>query len=283
MPPSIRTATGLPVPAQPTGAMTPALPPQTSGPRWLWRWIDRALATGLLGALAMAVMTAWPGAVQAQRAEGNGEAATDTRALGEVSAVVTHSLKVVVRQGPTAHALVQADRNLLPLLETVFLDGPQGKTLTVRWKPHTSIKPRTPALVTITAPSPERLVVEGSGDIIGEQLKLARLTAQVAGSGDIRLHQVQAGELTVAVNGSGDVSASGQAARLSVRINGSGDVHCEGLRAEEAQVETVGSGNAQVQVQRRLAVSITGSGDVVYSGPAAVQSAVVGSGRVTKR
>lgn len=248
-----------------------------------WRWIDRSLGIGLMTALIMVVVTAWPAAASAQRFEGNGDSATETRTLDSVSAVVTHSLKVEVRQGPSPQALVQADRNLLPLIETVVQDGPHGKTLVVRWKANTSIKPRTPPLVTVTMAMPERLAVEGSGDLIAEQLKLPRLTARIAGSGDLHLRQVQTDDLNIAVTGSGDVSASGQTARLSVRIAGSGDVHSNELRADDAQVEVVGSGNAQLQVQRRLTASIIGSGDIVYSGGAAVKSSVVGSGRVKAR
>jgi Putative auto-transporter adhesin, head GIN domain len=232
-------------------------------PRQLaWKWIDRGLAASLMAAVTMALATAWPGHAHAQRVEGSGESATEQRPLGEVQAVQTHSLKVVVRQGNQPMAMVQADRNLLPLLETVVQDNRHGKTLLVRWKAGTSVKPKVMPVVTVTVVQLALLAVEGSGDMIGEQLKLPRLTGQVSGSGDLRLHDVATDDLTLEVSGSGDVMASGQASRLSVRIAGSGDVKTDQLRADDVKVSIAGSGDASVQAQRKLSVQIAGSGDV---------------------
>jgi len=251
-----------------------------------WRWLDRTLEASLLAALAMAAATAlslWPGDARAQRMAGDGQPTSEQRPLGEFKGVQTAQLRVVVSQGPVHQAVVQADRNLLPLLETVVQDGPHGATLLVRWKPGVSIKPVTAPSVTVQAPQPERLSVLGSGDLIGEALKLPRLQATVHGSGDVRLTDVAVDELVLEVQGSGDVAASGQAGKLQARIAGSGDINTARLRAEDVAVAIVGSGDAVVDAQRTLAVSISGSGDVVHTGPAQPQKAINGSGSVRRR
>lgn len=260
-----------------------ATAPCTTTATRIWRWIDHVLAAGLAGALAMAALTAWPGEARAQRVEGDGQTASAQRVLGTFTGVQTAQLHVVVRQGPAHEAVVQADRNLLALVETVVQDGAHGPTLLVRWKPGVSIKPVTPVLVTVQAPRPERLAVIGSGDLVGEQLRLPQLQAGVQGAGDLRLDGVTAESLVLEVTGSGDVVASGQAARLQVRIAGSGDVRTDQLRADDVAVTIVGSGDAVVDAQRTLAVTISGSGDVVHTGPAQPKTSVHGSGSVRRR
>jgi hypothetical protein len=69
---------------------------------------------GLLG-------LAWlPLAGQAAGTTGSGKAATETRALPEFQAIeLSGSMDLKVRQGSPQSVQVQADDNLLPLLETV--------------------------------------------------------------------------------------------------------------------------------------------------------------------
>jgi hypothetical protein len=214
---------------------------------------------------------------------GDGVSATEQRTVPDFTAVMTQHLRVLVRQGSPASVTVQGDRNLLAQLESVVEDGAQGKTLVLRWKPGIRLNPRLNPTITVVAPAVGALLVAGSGDIVGEQLKSARLLAQVDGSGDVRLNGVGADELSLAVKGSGDIVASGQAARLAVSIAGSGDVKTGQLKADEVSVGITGSGDASVHAERTLTVSIAGSGDVVYTGNATLKKSIAGSGSVTHR
>ena len=182
-------------------------------------------------------------------------------------AVLTSDLPVRVRQGASPGITVLADRNLLPLLETVVKDTTHGRTLVVRWRADTAIRPKVAPVVTVQVAQVRSLVVEGNGDIVGEQLRQPRLAARLAGSGDIRLDGVVVDELRLDLAGSGDIVASGQTGQLSVTLAGSGDVRTPQLSANTVSVNLAGSGDVQVQAQRTLAVAIAGSGDVVYSGP----------------
>lgn len=258
--------------------MTPTLRPLAG-----FGWIDRLLGTALAGALLMLAITAWPGAARAaDRVEGDGEAATEQRQLDTIDAIQTSGLRVSVRQGNANTVSVQADRNLLPLLETVVEPGREGRTLVVRWKRNTSLKARVTPVIQVTAVMPRALLVQGSGDILADGLRLPRLAARVNGSGDVRLTSLATDELTLDISGSGDIAASGQTGRLAVKISGSGDIKAGGLRAEDASVHIAGSGDADVQAQRTLDVAIAGSGDVRHTGAAAVKTSIAGSGSVKK-
>ena len=243
----------------------------------LLRWLDPLFGVALSAALAMAVLTALPG--MALAADG----ATEVRTVAEFDAVVTRGPDVVVRQGATTSVSVKADRKQLPQLETVVEDTGPGKTLVIRWKPGSVWSARGNAEVTITAPRLSMLGVLGSGDVLAEQIKGARLLARIEGSGDIKLHGLAVDELKLEVKGSGDIEASGQAGRLSVAIAGSGDVQTRELKADDVSVNIAGSGDASVQAVKSLTVNIAGSGHVAYSGNPAVTKAVVGSGSVGRR
>ena len=250
----------------------------------LMRWLDPLFGVALAAALSMVVLTAWPGSAQAaDRVVGSGESVTEQRSVGEFDALQTSSIKVLVRQGATSSVSVQADRNLLPLLETVVEDGAQGKVLKLRWKRWSDIKTKVEPVVTVVVVRLQALTVSGSGDIVAEPLQQPRLLVRVEGSGDVKLNGLVADELKVEIKGSGDVKASGRASRLSVSIAGSGDVQTADLKADDVVVNIAGSGDASVFADKTLAVSIAGSGDVVYSGNAVVKKSVAGSGSVTRR
>lgn len=243
------------------------------------RWLDPQLGTALAAALVMVLATALPGtALAAAWVVGNGQAATEQRQLAEFDSVQTDGPTVLVRQGAVAAVTVQADANLLPLLETVV----EGRRLVLRWQRGTSIRTSVKPLVTVTAVKLTGLEVRGSGDLAGEGLRSPALAVRVSGSGDLRLSDLVTDELSVSVHGSGDVLASGSATRLAISIAGSGDVKTRGLKAEVVSVRIAGSGDADVQAQRTLDVAIAGSGDVVYSGAATVKKVIAGSGSVTQ-
>ena len=157
------STTPPPAPA-PVARLTPNALPAQPGPRAL-RWLDPLLGLGLGLALLMALATAWPGAAWAtDRRVGNGQAATELRQVAAFDIVVSQELHVIVRQGTANAVQVQADSNLLPLLET----GVDGRRLLLRWHRGSRVKTTVKPVVTVTAATLSALVVAGSGDIVGE-------------------------------------------------------------------------------------------------------------------
>ncbi len=215
---------------------------------------------------------------------GSGRSVTETRNLADFQAVTLHdSMDLVVRQGSTQSVQVQADDNLLALLETT-VDGASGSaTLHLRWTKGQSLYTRSKVIVTVVVPKLSALSALGSGDIKLEPFNTPALKLSITGSGDAKFTGLTTEELGVAISGSGDVGGTGTATRLKVSIAGSGDVRLADLKADEVSVSIAGSGDAAVNANKTLDVSIAGSGDVSYSGNAIVRSRVAGSGGVSKR
>ncbi|MEJ7679455.1 MAG: DUF2807 domain-containing protein [Segetibacter sp.] len=61
-------------------------------------------------------------------------------------------------------------------------------------------------------------------------------------------------------------------------VTGSGNYDSPNLKAENANVKILGSGDASLFAEVNLEASIAGSGDIKYRGNAAVKKDVAGSG-----
>ena len=216
--------------------------------------------------------------------EGSGKIATETRTVPEFEAVSTSgAIDLQVSQGAQQSLQVQADDNLLPLLETVVESHNGVPTLSVRWKRGERIRNRSKVALTIVVPRLSALSASGSGDMRIASFTTPALQVTLSGSGDARLQNLSTDDLGVRVSGSSDVSGSGKAGKLKVSISGSGDVRLTDLRADDVQVHIAGSGDATVFADKTLDVRIAGSGDVTYTGNAVLKRSVAGSGSVTRK
>lgn len=252
----------------------------------LLRLIDRILGAALVMALAGVALTALPLPARAADATVHalGPVVTEQRPAGDIRAVsVSGGIDLSLRQGSQPALEVRAEANLLPYLETVVEEGPQGKTLQVRWKKGSKLRLKGTPVVQLTVVELAAISAAGSSDITIAPLKTPRLAIVLSGAGDVDIDSIRTDELSVAISGSGDVKASGQATRLQLRISGSGELAADALASDEVTVSIAGSGDAAVQAAKSLSVSIAGSGDVVYRGDAQVRTSIAGSGNVRKR
>jgi hypothetical protein len=241
-----------------------------------------ALVVPWLACLAFAQLLL-PTSAEAATVHGSGTRASESRSVGEFQAVtLSGSMDLVVRQGAQS-VQVQADDNLLPLLETLVEPGGNGLTLVIRWKKGHSVHTRSKVLVTVSSPKLNALAGSGSGDIRLEAFNTPALKFAMSGSGDVHIDKLSTEDLDIGIAGSSDVVGSGRATRLKVSIAGSGDVRLGDLQADEVNIRIAGSGDAAVHAQKALAVSIMGSGDVRYSGNPSLKTSVAGSGSIHKR
>ncbi|HTP00614.1 MAG TPA: head GIN domain-containing protein [Anaerolineales bacterium] len=189
---------------------------------------------------------------------GSGHAASETRtvpAFDSVELAGSADVNIILADSPSVN--VEADDNILPLVETVVNNG----KLVIRTKPLTNIVPTNKIVVTIAMKSLKDLTLSGSGNI-----NVGAMTGP---------------ELTVDVSGSGNVTVEGTVDNLTVDLSGSGNVNANNLKAKSAKVGVSGSGDVKVNVSDTLDASISGSGNIRYEGnPAQVNKSVTGSGTI---
>jgi hypothetical protein len=215
-----------------------------------------------------------------ERVEGSGRIVKQARQVGNFTGL---SLglpgHVELRIGNSESVTIEADDNLLPLVETVV----EGGTLKIRPNKRNLSLQSTSIRVVVQARSIERLALGGSGSIDADPLRGRRLDVDIGGSGTIRLKGVESDTMAVALGGSGDLQAArGTIGKLTVSIGGSGDVDLGRVQANSASVSIAGSGEATVWPRNELSATIAGSGDVNYYGDPQVSKTTLGSGGVRR-
>jgi Putative auto-transporter adhesin, head GIN domain len=192
-----------------------------------------------------------------QQVVGSGDLVSDTRSVGTFRSISSKgSVDVRVTVGPAASVVVEAQKNILSLIDTKVEDG----TLVV--SSHGSFTTTRNPLIKITVPELRGVSVSGSSDV------------KIAG--------MRGSSLDLNVYGSGDVSADGSVDRLTYTGSGSGDARLKSLNVRDAVIKIRGSGEADVHVSGTLDVDVSGSGEVRYSGGGRiVRQNIRGSGSVT--
>ncbi|MCW3463389.1 head GIN domain-containing protein [Chitinophaga nivalis] len=193
---------------------------------------------------------------------------------------VEGSIDVYLSQGAAKPAVIEAEDNIIPLVEIVEEDG----KLIIRQRRNTHINTRKSISVYLTTPDVDEAGVSGSGDIklVDKFNAKEKMILSLSGSGNIS-GQVNAPLIKASITGSGDMSLRGESRDLSLTIAGSGDFKGTELLAENVNVNIAGSGNADVYASVSLDVKVAGSGDVRYKGSPQISSSIAGSGSVTKK
>ena len=203
---------------------------------------------------------------------------------------------VYIEQGPTESLTIEADDNLLPLLDTRVT----GKELVLGMKPNQSIQPSKPIVYRLAVKDLSEISLKGSGNFYVEPAQSGDMKVSVFGSGDINMKGLDAdslfinlsgsGKITVgkiavqtidtSVNGSGDIKLDGKSDRQSIQVSGSGNYLAGNLETASADVTIPGSSDVTVWVKDNLNVHVSGSGNLKYYGSPTISQSVSGSGKI---
>jgi hypothetical protein len=215
----------------------------------------------LVAATVLPVVAAWVvgcSGIATPTVRGSGVVQTESRDVSGFSEVwLSGSGEVRVDVGPAESLTVEAEDNILPLLETRV----SGRRLTLGTKPNVNPSPTRPIRYVVTTKDLTAIGVSGSGKFFVTGVDTRRLSAEISGSGSAKL--------------------SGRADEVSLDVSGSGDYDAAGLACRTADVHISGSGSAVVNAKDRVSAHVSGSGSVRYLGSPAVDQHVSGSGAVT--
>lgn len=214
-----------------------------------------------------------------RKVDGRGPVVSETRSISGFSEIKSDfSGDVYVTQGPVSNIRIEAQRNIIDVIETVLNDG----ILTIRVKSNTVIRPDSRVRVYVTLPTVTALRVSGSGNmVVQDVLNTSDLYIKVNGSGNLDMTKLVAASLDANISGSGEIRIyDGSVNYESVEITGSGSADCSGLAANTASVRISGSGDVRVYALNRLSVKISGSGSVYYRGAPAIDVSISGSGKL---
>ena len=209
---------------------------------------------------------------------GCGNLTTETREISDINSVnLRVPAEVIIRQAEKASLLIEADRNLMPILA----DDVAGKTLYLQSRKNIRLS-KNKITVYIDIPDLENLKILGSGNIYVEDVfQTDRISLTIQGSGNISIG-LDTELLESTIKGSGDLHLDGFSEKHMVEVMGSGNIYASNLENDICKISVMGSGNSHVKVYNSLEVSIKGSGNVYYSGSPNVYSIVNGTGKIIK-
>jgi hypothetical protein len=215
------------------------------------------------------------------RVKGNGHVVKEDRQVGSFHKIKSEgAMDIYVTQGQAKSAVIEADDNIVPLVELVQ----DGDRLVVRLKRGYDVSSHNPINVYLTTPEIDEASLAGSGNLnfSGKFNAKSDMKFSVSGSGNLK-GDVNAPAVKAAIAGSGDIDLRGETKDVNLSIAGSGNFGGDQLMSENVNVSIAGSGNANVYASVKLTAKIAGSGDVNYKGSPSVSSSVAGSGSVNKR
>lgn len=222
-----------------------------------------------------------PAFVSCDEVRGSGNVSKEERDLSEFTAVeASGSMDVFITKGNTSHATIEAEDNILPLIELIEENG----HLEVRFKRNVRVNTRKQVKIYLTTAKLESAGLSGSGnvDIQSHFESAVPVHLSLSGSGNFNA-SFSAPELDIDLAGSGNFKVKGETRDLKVNLAGSGDANLEDLMTETADLDIAGSGNVNLHASRTLKANIVGSGDVRYKGEPSIQLNKIGSGSVRKQ
>jgi hypothetical protein len=189
---------------------------------------------------------------------GSGVRKTEKRELAAFTSIeTTGAFEVDVTCQKPANVEIEADDNLLPLIQTEVRNGVLHVSTTKSYHSTGGIKLR------ITVP-----------DLAG---------IKSTGAGKFRITAVRNDKFEIDSTGAATVTAAGQSKALTVSSTGAGKIDTNDLRADKAEVTVTGAAAVEVNVSDELNVTVSGAGRVLYSGNPKVNKHISGAGQVTKK
>lgn len=173
--------------------------------------------------------------------KGSGDFATENRDVRDFKAIdVSSSFQVEITAQKDFSVTVEADDNILPLIETEVHRG----VLKIECSRHVS--PKTPMKIIISAPDIENIETSGAANVILTSLKNSGLHIDSSGASKIRV--------------------TGETTKLVVEVSGATKVDAEGLVTENADIDTSGASSVKVNVAGTLKTDASGASKITYSG-----------------
>lgn len=204
----------------------------------------------------------------------------DLPAFTEIS--LKNDAKLILKQDNVQSVVVKGKEEAISKLVVEVGD----RKLIIRYPGNVWFDPKwTPGdmTITVTMPQIDMLSQSGSGSIVAEEPINSRiLDLYVGGSGSIKLNSLKVDKISATLSGSGHLQLAGDGTTddFKMVVSGSGGVKAAGLKAKNVNVLISGSGNCAVHALEKLTCKIAGSGGVTYLGNPAIESTVVGSGKV---
>jgi hypothetical protein len=204
-------------------------------------------------------------------------ARAEDRNVPEFNAVeVASGIRATVEIGPRRPVHIEADDDILPLVETKVEDG----TLEIGFKPHTSFHGN--GRVTVTIQTPELRAVGASGGAIVRATFTRSDESSVSASGgsEIRARGIDAARLSVHGSGGAQLDIQGRADSLDLQMSGGTKLHGRDLSVRDVDLQASGGSEGELRANGRIRGALSGGSELHVRGGAKARVATSGGSSV---
>jgi hypothetical protein len=211
---------------------------------------------------------------------GNGNVVDEIRdEQGFTGVHISAGIDVYLTEGDEFHVRVEADENLLEVIETEV----RGDVLEVGTD-RVNIRRAKSKKVYVTLPELESLKISSAGDCEGQtRFHCDDLRLSISSAGDLSI-EVEADEINLDISSSGDARIQGSANLLDATLSSAGDLDAWDLEARVVDVSVSSAGDARVFATEEISMNASSAGNIYYRGEAkVVHSSKSSAGSIIKR
>ena len=230
--------------------------------------------------LTLIIITCFSFTSYAQKLSGDGNVVKQERSIESFSSLeIGGVLNVYLAQGDTEALTVEADENLLDIIETEN----RGNTLIVRLKKGVELKKAEKKNVYITLNRIDELDIGGVVQVESTMpLNLEQLDLNVGGVCQVDL-ELRGNRLDADAGMVGSLTLRGKMQEANIKNSGVGTLKAFDLEVDKLNIRNSGVGSAEVQAHDEISISSSGVGSVRYKGDAVVKElSTSGIGKVKK-
>lgn len=210
--------------------------------------------------------------------KGNGNVVKQERSVSSFSGIdVGGAFKVFLTQGDKESVVVEADENLLDVIEISV----RGNTLKI--STNEDINNSKALNVYITFKNLDHLDVSGACELSSEnKIKLGDLELECSGASDITL-KMSADAVEADCSGASSIDLYGSAEALVLDVSGASHLDASDLEVKVCDADVSGASSAKVAVTSELSAEVSGAGSLKYTGDPVLKSTdVSGAGSLRK-
>lgn len=210
--------------------------------------------------------------------KGNGNVVKQERDISSFSGLdVGGAFKVFLTQGEKESLVVEADENLLDIIETEV----RGNTLKI--STSKDINNSKALNIYLTFKDLSEMDISGACQVSGEnKFKLGNLDVDCSGASDVTMKLAAEG-LTLDCSGASQMDLYGSAESIEMDISGASHLDASDLEAKTCKAEVSGASHGKVFVTGELSAEVSGAGSLKYKGDAVIRNHdVSGAGSLKK-
>ena len=210
--------------------------------------------------------------------KGNGNVVKQERKVSDFSGFeVGGAFRVFLTQGDEEKLIIEADENLLPVIETKV----KGGTLIITT--NENIKDFKTLNIYLTFKKMNDMEISGACHLTGEnKFSFDNLELDCSGASEVDM-KLSASSLEMDISGASNIDLYGSAEKISLDISGASSLEAYELETVNCDIEASGAANARISVSNELSAEVSGASKLRYKGnPKLISHDVSGAGSMKK-